>query len=733
MRYHSRKMRSLMTRNVTRDRAHSGVVLFTVILTILIAAVAFAPLNGVGHASGQLPLHGNRLQAGGSLSGVPQSSSALFLPAMGYYSGGSSPWGLAIADLNADGSLDVVVTNANSSTVGVLLGNGHGWFGSPLTYNPGGTFPRSVAIGDVNGDGIPDIVVANVLGGNGSCGIGVLLGNGDGTFMRAVTYGSPTACGDAVVLADLNRDCKLDVAVAFSGNIAVLVGDGDGTFQPAVTYGWGGGSGTGWGPNSLAVADLNGDHNLDLVVATGNSNYPNGHGTVGVLLGNGDGTFQQAVDYDSGGGMYSYAFSLAVADLDGDGKPDIAVANTCISSPCGNVGVLLGNGDGTFQASVPYGTGGLQPRAIVVADWNADGKSDLVVANGCASSACTTGNVAVLTGNGNGTFQPAVTHGAGGLAFGTAVADVNGDSKLDVLVTVPTNVSVLLTPTGVVTKTVVTTSGSPSFIGQSVTFTAKVTPNQGTIPDGELIAFYDGVTMLSSQKLLAGTAAYTTSSLSVKNHTIKATYVGDTTSRLGSGTVQQAVLKYATTATLSSSLNPSHYGQGVPLTARVTSAGPAPTGTVTFKNGSAGLGNGTLNSSGVATLTTAKIPVGAANTLTSTYNGDVFNAKSVSAGITQTVSQASIQMVLTATPNPSTFGGLVHFTARLTSNGSLPTGQPVTFSYNGATLGTANFNSTGVATFSTTTLPRGSDVVGAGYAGSVDYSSASATVTQVVN
>jgi hypothetical protein len=153
---------------------------------------------------------------------------------------------------------------------------------------------------------------------------------------------------------------------------------------------------------------------------------------------------------------------------------------------------------------------------------------------------------------------------------------------------------------------------------------------------------------------------------------------------------------------------------------------------VTFKNGSASLGVVTLNG-GVATFTTAKIPVGA-NTLTSTYNEDAFNGKSVSPVITQTVNQASVSMALTSTPDPSTFGKSVKFTARLTSNGGLPAGQPVTFSYNGAILGTANATSTGVATFSTITLPAGgSDVVTAAYAGSADYSSASASVTQGVN
>src|ERR1019366_2335077 len=133
------------------------------------------------------------------------------------------------------------------------------------------------------------------------------------------------------------------------------------------------------------------------------------------------------------------------------------------------------------------------------------------------------------------------------------------------------------------------------------------------------------------------------------------------------------------------------------------------------------LGSGTLNASGVVTLATKKIPVGA-NSLTATYNGDTSNGRSVSAAITQTVSQASISMVLTSYPNPSTAGTSVKFTAKLTSNGGLPSGQPVTFRYNGATLGTANVNSIGVATFYTTALPRGSDLVTAAYAGTVDYS-----------
>lgn len=281
-------------------------------------------------------------------------------------------------------------------------------------------------------------------------------------------------------------------------------------------------------------------------------------------------------------------------------------------------------------------------------------------------------------------------------------------------------------------KTLVSTSGSPSFVGQAVTFTATVTSTHGTIPDGELVTFYDGTTTLGSVALASGTAAFTTSSLSVREHIIKATYAGDAAFDPSTGSVTQVVEKYPTATTLSSSLNPSIYGQAVTLTATVTSAGPAPTGTVTFKTGSVILGSRTLNTGGVATLATKKIPVGA-NTVTATYNGNALNGISKSAAITQTVSQASISMVLTSAPNPSAFGASVKFTARLTSNGGLPSGQPATFSYNNVTLGTANVNSYGVATFSTTTLPQGSDAVTAAYAGNVNYSSASATVTQVVH
>jgi hypothetical protein len=181
----------------------------------------------------------------------------------------------------------------------------------------------------------------------------------------------------------------------------------------------------------------------------------------------------------------------------------------------------------------------------------------------------------------------------------------------------------------VATKTIVATSGSPSFVGKPVTFTAHVTAASGTIPNGEMVTFYDGTTTLASVALTSGTATYNTSSLLAKTHTIKAIYSGDVYLKTSTGVVTQVVEKYSTTTTLASSPNPSNFGQAVTFTAHVTFTGPsAPTGKVTFKDGTTGIGSAIL-SGGVAKLTKSTLAVGT-HTITATYIGDTVNAKSTS-------------------------------------------------------------------------------------------------------
>jgi hypothetical protein len=282
------------------------------------------------------------------------------------------------------------------------------------------------------------------------------------------------------------------------------------------------------------------------------------------------------------------------------------------------------------------------------------------------------------------------------------------------------------------TTTKVTTSGSPSVLGQSVTFTATITSTGGSIPDGEAIPFYDGNTQIGLGITAAGVATFTTSSLTGKTHTIKATYAGDSEFKTSSGTVTQIIELAPTTTSLSSSANPSSFGQSVTLTATVaTSGGFTPTGTVTFKNGTTTLGTGKLDSTATATLTTTTLPLGSAS-LTASYGGDTENAKSTSSVLMQTINQAQITLSLASSPNPSGGGKPVKFTATLTSNGGLPTGQIVTFIYNNTALGTAKISGK-TAIFSTTVLPPGSDQVSATYTGTADYSSAFDTVTQTVN
>src|SRR5439155_267911 len=223
-----------------------------------------------------------------------------------------------------------------NSSVSVLLGKGGGTFQTAVDYDAGGR-SRFVAVGDFNGDGKPDLAVVNSIGDNGAAfpasNVAVLLGKGDGSFHAAVNYDAGANPSSAVV-GDFNGDGKSDLAVANNGSfpettVAVLLGNGDGTLQNAISYV------AGWIPQSLAVGDFNADGKPDLAVAT----FENG---VSVLFGNGDGNFQ-AVNHFAGRGTY-----VTAGDFNGDGKADLLEANG------GTVSVLLGKGDGTFQAGLMY-------------------------------------------------------------------------------------------------------------------------------------------------------------------------------------------------------------------------------------------------------------------------------------------------------------------------------------------------------------------------------------------
>jgi hypothetical protein len=578
-------------------------------------------------------------------------TSLSFLPVVTYDSGGAIPFSVVVADVNGDGKPDVMVANSSNGTVGVLLGKGAGTFLPVVLYPSGGLSSESLVAADLNGDGKLDLVVATCAASGSNCVnalVGVLLGNGDGTFQAAVTYSTgPFAANAAiaVAVADLNGDGKADLIVSNDDGafgLGVLLGNGDGTFQPVVTSSFNGLA------FSIATADLNGDGKPDLVLAGCVGSGTTCVASASVLLGKGDGTFQRIVNYGPGG--YG-ANSIAVSDINGDGKLDLLVANQCIiASKCpeGAVGVLLGNGDGTFQPAVSYATQ-YYARGIAVADVNGDGKSDVLVGNFCVSASdCTSGTVNVLLGNGDGTFQPALRYNSGAQgAVSVAAADVNGDGK-------------------------------PDLIGANVCASNSCT--KGTV----------GVLL---------------------NNTT-----------LGKST---------TSTSLISSLNPSIYGQKVTWTATVTSSGSiTPTGRVNFTWDGYSIGTATLNTSGMATLTRSNLNADL-YPLTAVYSGDVNNLRSTSAIVNQMVTETTSAAKITSTPNPSMLGQAVTFMATITSPTVIPTG-PVTFMVGTKVLGTAQLSS-GKTKFTTSTLPVGSTKVTAIYYGDSNIAKSSASVTQIVH
>lgn len=381
---------------------------------------------------------------------------ALSFENSGNFTTGVNPNSVAVGDFNGDGIPDLITADSGSNAATILLGGGDGSFttaaNSPVAT---GNDPSFVAVGDFNSDGNLDAAVANYNDGT----VTILLGNGDGTFTQAT--GSPVRVGGgalSLAVGDLNGDGIADLAVANvkDNTVSVLLGNGSGAFTQAANSPI---KVVGSSPSSVAIADFNRDGNSDLAVAIVGPN------DVTVFLGNGDGTFRAAAGGPVPVGVTPY--SIAVADFNGDGIPDLVTANDAVvNGNPGTLTILLGVGDGSFtQASGSPIPVGINPLIVAVGDFNADGKADLAVTNENDNT------VAALLGNGDGTFMQ--TQGGrtppGRFPQSVAVADFNGDGEADMAVTnsdLISNNSVMVLLTQITESASVTASGvSPAGTG----------------------------------------------------------------------------------------------------------------------------------------------------------------------------------------------------------------------------------------------------------------------------
>ncbi len=355
------------------------------------------------------------------------------------YPTGFWPSGLAVADVNGDGSADLATANyrEGANSVSVLVNGGSGRFRDGREYVVGES-PGSVAIGELNGDRKPDLAVANEEANS----VSVLLNSGDGTFLARRDY--PTGEAPAsVAIGDLNGDGSRDLAIAnfvvpdanitgVPGTVSVLLNSGDGGFLPKVDYR------TGQRPLQVVIGDLTGDGQPD--VATGNRSD-----TVSVLANRGNGTFASPVDSRAGSGPRA----IAIADLNGDGRLDLATANTNFNT--NTVSVLINGGRGTLRPKRDYRAGN-GPFAIAIGDVNGDGRPDL-------AAAVSSGNgVSMFVNKGNGSFLARRDYRTGREPWSVAIADLTGDGKRD-LVTAnagANSVSVLANTTGLCTVPTVT-------------------------------------------------------------------------------------------------------------------------------------------------------------------------------------------------------------------------------------------------------------------------------------
>jgi hypothetical protein len=662
------------------------------------------------------------------------STAQNFAPAVDYPAQ-TQPFGIAKADFNNDGNVDVVVANSGSQSLSLFLGCGDGAFAAPiiitLTPVPPVTVanppqPVSVAAGDFNGDGNADIAVAF----NGtSTAVQILFGNGDGTFQPGANQATRQSFTNfQLSAADFNEDGKLDLAAATDSGMLIMLNDGAGHFTATTSQPF-----PGTFTQHFAIGDLNNDGHLDLVAI-----IPNG--AVQEAFGNGDGTFRPPVTIASPSpSTVTGLGSIALGDFNGDGRLDLVFTefgNSSTGTPSA-IHVDLQRLDGTFSGAQITLTPTFHPAGLLIGDFNGDGQPDIATLSG--NDPADPSALAVYLGQSILKFSAPTLFSVSSLPIALLDANLTNTSALDLVTTnLNANTISVLVNHGANTLTLAS-SVNPSSVSQPVTLTAAVRPKfpgRGNLSGS--VMFTDGKAILGTTPLnSSGSGSVTASFLNAGSHPLLAMFGGNSSFVASSATITQVVNKASTSITFNGSINPSSFGQSVVFSITVAGApgGPAPTGTVNLLDGSSIILSGPLDNAGKAALSTSSLSV-SNHVLTAQYPGDANSASATSSPLSQIVNKNASSTTLASTPNPSVFGQAITLTASVTGpagTSGTPSGS-VTFSDGTSAIGTSNLDSNGRATLSISSLSVGTHSINAAYAGDANFSgSSSAIVSRAVN
>jgi len=617
----------------------------------------------------------------------------------------------AVADFNGDTIPDIVTTTSTGGfSLYTLIGNGDGTFtpGSTtaITATNAGHTPLVLA-GDLNGDKNNDAIVgittqAATLMGNGMGDLAVFLGNGNDTFGSEMDTPFASTAG-AILTGDFNNDNVLDViaggvvtidsmANPTSGEVFYVEGKNNGLFDPPVSIA------TPLNPVSFAAADLNGDKNLDLVVANQGTPFATSpiDGSVLVYLGNGNGTFQSPKTLSAP----AFPQAVAIADVNNDGKLDIVVlSESSGQSFLSNVWVFLGDGKGNFGSGIET-TLDEFADGMQVGDLNGDGLPDLAL-----TSCCGFANTEVWAGNGAGKFTGPTELPIGIASSFPILADINGDKKLD-----------LLLSTGNAIETLLEISGVPTPIAAGpigATPTATATATGGPPPTATRTATASATATATASATATATASHTATATPIATHTATPTATATaSSSATATGTPSRTATPTATataTATSTRTATPT-------VTATVTATS---TRTATPTASATGSSTATATASGTGSATpTATATASSTATATSTHTASPTASATGSATPTATATSTATS---TATATASSTATATH-TAKPTSSATgSRTATPTA-------TATASSSATQTATSTHTATPTAS-ATGSGFATPTATATSTATPT----